>query len=523
MKLRHALCFQIDRFHRSSCGIVKTSNGQDTYTYYNSGRLKQVTRTIATVPTNIYALRYNGLGQFVHKTNNNQYYVYDPSQHLIGEYTSTGDVNQETVYLGDTPVLTLRASAQERTADNTSTVATNKATITGTWTAATTLKGYYGSNYHSHASTNNTATPDNIVYSITPTATQSFKVYARWVAQATNASNATYTVAPNTTGSTPTTITVNQQQNGGTWNYLGSFNLNTANNLTVTLSGQGNGIITADAVRIVPNTPAQTQANVYYIYTDHLNTPREIRNNANQQRWTWYPEQAEAFGANPPNENPQTLGIFQYNLRFPGQLYDPTSQLSYNYYRDYNPRTGRYIESDPIGLGGGINTYGYVGGNPLWWTDPKGQSTLLLPLAVAGAVVLGSMALSNYMLHHNGDGATGGELTPLGSSSESKDKSETLPPIPIPKDKAEEYPNRSCKLIQSIPPSSLLSSKLCQKCWTCRYNCSGSGIIGGGNFISRYQQNGCVEAYGPFAPGWHDPLSCEAAPNGTPPPVEGVY
>ena len=411
MKLRHALCFQIDRFHRSSCGIVKTSNGQDTYTYYNSGRLKQVTRTIATVPTNIYALRYNGLGQFVHKTNNNQYYVYDPSQHLIGEYTSTGDVNQETVWLGDTPVLTLRASAQERTADNTSTATTNKATITGTWTTATTLKGYYGSNYHSHASTNNTATPDNIVYSITPTATQSFKVYARWTAQATNASNATYTVAPNTAGSTPTVITVNQQQNGGTWNYLGSYNLNTANNLTVTLSGQGNGIITADAIRIVPNTTAQTQANAYSIYTDHLNTPREIRNNANQSRWTWLPEQAEAFGANPPNENPTALGSFTYNLRFPGQLYDPQSQLSYNYYRDYNPRTGRYIESDPIGLGGGINTYGYVGGNPLLRVDPEGKNALV----ITGLGLLAVGAIIYTMPHPHGDGATGGES--LGSLS----------------------------------------------------------------------------------------------------------
>ncbi len=44
----------------------------------------------------------------------------------------------------------------------------------------------------------------------------------------------------------------------------------------------------------------------------------------------------------------------------------------YNYFRTYDPSTGRYLESDPIGLGGGLNTYGYVGANPLTMVDPLG-------------------------------------------------------------------------------------------------------------------------------------------------------
>lgn len=44
-----------------------------------------------------------------------------------------------------------------------------------------------------------------------------------------------------------------------------------------------------------------------------------------------------------------------------------------NYWRDYNPQTGRYVQSDPIGLAGGINTFGYVGGNPVLSTDPEGS------------------------------------------------------------------------------------------------------------------------------------------------------
>lgn len=137
-------------------------------------------------------------------------------------------------------------------------------------------------------------------------------------------------------------------------------------------------------VAVIKNGAGTIQDNLFYIYTDHLNTPREIRNHANQQRWTWYPETAEAFGANPPNDNPQGLGTFNFNVRFPGQLYDPITQLSYNYYRDYNPRTGRYIESDPIGLEGGINTYAYVENDPLRYVDPEGLIKLGKGLEVEG-------------------------------------------------------------------------------------------------------------------------------------------
>ena len=120
----------------------------------------------------------------------------------------------------------------------------------------------------------------------------------------------------------------------------------------------------------------------YYVHADWRNAPRQLDNGQQQAVWAWDPA---PFGDRAPNSNPQNLGTsFTWNARFPGQYWDDESRLLYNYQRTYDPAIGRYLESDPIGLNGGINTYAYADGNPISVIDPNG---------LAGEATAGTLAL----------------------------------------------------------------------------------------------------------------------------------
>jgi RHS repeat-associated protein len=215
---------QVKSFGYDTAGN-QTTSGSLTYGYDNAGR-----RTTATIAGQSWSYAYSALGERVKKAGPGQttLYTYDLQGHLLGEYDGTGTLIQETVWLGDTPVATLRRAV---------------------------------------------------------------------------------------------------------------------------------GVTTG------PASP-------YYVHADHLNTPRRItRPSDNKPVWQW---ESAPFGDTPADQNPAGLGAFVFNLRFPGQVYDAESGTHYNYFRDYDPGIGRYVESDPIGLAGGINTYSYVGGNPLSFTDPEG-------------------------------------------------------------------------------------------------------------------------------------------------------
>jgi RHS repeat-associated protein len=130
-------------------------------------------------------------------------------------------------------------------------------------------------------------------------------------------------------------------------------------------------------------TGQPTAASLYYVHSDHLGTPQALTDQSGQVVWSIA---YDPFGQATVNEDQDGDGTsIEFNLRFPGQYYDKYSGVNYNYFRDYDPSLGRFVQSDPIGLRGGLNTYAYVNSNPLIYIDPTGEFGL--PGAGVGVIV----------------------------------------------------------------------------------------------------------------------------------------
>jgi RHS repeat-associated protein len=111
--------------------------------------------------------------------------------------------------------------------------------------------------------------------------------------------------------------------------------------------------------------PGRGPAVLNYLYADHLGTIRAVAapTGGTGYLWAW---QNNAFG------NQLKSGGDNFYNRFPGQYYDVETGLHYNIHRYYDPGTARYLQSDPIGLVGGISTYASVANSPLNFMDPLG-------------------------------------------------------------------------------------------------------------------------------------------------------
>ena len=107
---------------------------------------------------------------------------------------------------------------------------------------------------------------------------------------------------------------------------------------------------------------------IYFYLNDTLGVPNILLNEAGTVVWSG---NYKSFG-----EVDVKITNFENNIRFPGQFWDEESELSYNRYRYYNSKIGKYISSDLIGLKGGVNLYAYVLNNPINWIDPLGLLTV---------------------------------------------------------------------------------------------------------------------------------------------------
>ena len=135
-------------------------------------------------------------------------------------------------------------------------------------------------------------------------------------------------------------------------------------------------------VAIKHNDNGITQTSYYQ--NDHLNTPQMLTRPNGAIVWQG---QYDAFG-----EVTQTNTQVSNPIRFPGQYYDQETGLHYNWNRYYDPQTGRYIASDPIGLAGGYNTYAYVGGNPLMYVEPNGLARCTYSISTTSLVCTSNTA-----------------------------------------------------------------------------------------------------------------------------------
>ncbi len=342
-------------------------NGQ----LYRFGDQNRMTETINRYAGNdILAgqYQYDGKGRRIVKTVSGSeiHFIYNQSGQLIGEYLTGGDLEyREYVYLEGLPVAVLARSTVTVTPPGAELILDNGdqgTSATGNWRSKTS-KEDYGSGYLYAARSENTS----YRWTATPPGDQ-YRVYAWWVDKKNQSQNVSYTIRHGS--GQLDTVTSSQKSGGGQWQLLGSYSSEDGQDY-VEISSD-NDRFTADAIRwVAVNEPVVTSTDTtHFIHFDHLGTPSRVTDENQSVVWAW---DSSPFGDSLPDENPDSdSNRFVLNLRFPGQYYDSESGLHYNFFRTYDPEIGRYLESDPIGQQGGINTYGYAGQNPLSFYDPFG-------------------------------------------------------------------------------------------------------------------------------------------------------
>lgn len=343
-----------------------TVNGDWNFSYTSTNRLKEIRFSGDLKGSYVY----NGLGQRVQKnvSGTSTSFSYGLNGELLSETNENGSINKEYVYLNNQPIAfivsvneaTEPPPAEEIIVDNGGAGTSS----TGTWSTQSNKKDYSSDYLVANGNTNST-------YRWSPVLSEgSYDVYAWWVANRKNSKNVPVTISHN--GSTSTS-SLDQTTGGGNWVLVGNYDFLGDGSEYIEIN-DANGKTLADAVKFVKvggtAPPATVTTDVYYVHNDHLGTPQRLSDSNGVIVWS---ANYNPFGNATVNEDPDNDGnLVTFNKRFPGQYFDLESGLYYNYFRDYDPGTGRYVQSDPIGLLGGLNTYAYALTNPLNYFDPLG-------------------------------------------------------------------------------------------------------------------------------------------------------
>jgi RHS repeat-associated protein len=199
-------------------------------------------------------------------------------------------------------------------------------------------------------------------WKLDPPESGDYEVYVRWPADIPGAARKVEFTVDHDGGSDA--FVVNQRIDGNQWYLLGIFSF-TIGTGDVTLGDKGRRRhVLADAVRIVKSEPKSGLTRIFYYHNDHLGTPNRMTDEGRTVVWS--------AGYEPFGQATLVVMTAQSNLRFPGQFFDPETGLHYNYFRDFDPQSGRYIASDPIGILGGEGLYTYAYGNPIRVVDTYG-------------------------------------------------------------------------------------------------------------------------------------------------------
>jgi RHS repeat-associated protein len=354
----------------------------NTHVYSSHNRLTGIIddQTSASLAT----YRYDALGQRVTKSTptETRKFIYGLSGELLAEIDGNGKILHEYVYLNGMPVVDMfeavngvaAGAAAEIIFDNDGALVAGKNWQTKTDSAA--VNGSFIQNRKRN---------DRAVYwYVDETDFQGglYDVYVKWLVKPGNGSQTSYQIDVwnDSGGSDKFTVNVDHAGlNKGDWVFLGNYEFDDKHSTRyqkVSLVGPYNDTgllgtyLIADAVKLVPTNDPLDSVDLRFFHNDHLGTPRVLTDGTGQIIWaaTFLP-----FGEAAVDEDPDGDGIdYSMNIRFPGQYDDAESGLHYNYFRTYDPAIGRYIESDPIGLKGGVNTFAYANNNPLLNSDPSG-------------------------------------------------------------------------------------------------------------------------------------------------------